>query len=140
MGEQFKLYQEKDYPDPRSLPRPPSTHEPKPQLTLADLNAKSYVTITARAVYPKTTERKDELGTKVIFSGILEDASFKIPFVCHKMNIPWLRDTVFKFDNAYVHEFPDKSLLLVITEFTDWQMKSRRWISRVSAICVETKD
>ena len=77
----------------------------------------------ARAVYLKTTERQDQLGTKVIFSGILEDATFKMPFVSHKLNIPWQRDTVYKFDNAYVHEFPDRSLLLVITEFTDWQLK-----------------
>ena len=60
---------------------------------------------------------------KIIFSGILEDATFKIPFVSHKINIPWQHDTVYKFDNAYVHEFPDRSLLLVITEFTDWQLK-----------------
>ncbi len=123
MGEQFKLYQERDYPDPRSLPRPPSTYEPKPQVALADLTAKSYVKTVGRAVYLKTTEKQDELGTKVIFSGILEDATFKIPFVSHKINIPWQRDTVYKFDNAYVHEFPDRSLLLVITEFTEWQIK-----------------
>ena len=123
MGDQFKLYQEKDYPDPRSLPRPPSVYEPRPQVSLADLTPKSYVTIIARAAYLKTTERQDELGTKVIFSGILEDGTFKMPFVSHKLNIPWLRDTVFKFKNAYVHEFPDRSLLLVITEFTEWQLK-----------------
>jgi hypothetical protein len=124
MGEeQFKLYQEKEYPDPRSIPRPPSTYEPKPQVALADLTAKSYVKTVGRAVYLKTTERQDELGSKVIFSGILEDATFKIPFVSHKINVPWQRDTVYKFDNAYVHEFPDRSLLLVITEFTDWQVK-----------------
>ena len=46
-----------------------------------------------------------------------------MPFVSHKLNIPWQRDTVYKFDNAYVHEFPDRSLLLVITEFTEWQIK-----------------
>ncbi len=124
MGEeQFKLYQEKEYPNPQSIPRPPSTYEPKPQVALADLTAKSYVKIVARAVYLKTTERQDELGTKVIFTGILEDATFKMPFVSHKLNIPWQRDTVYKFDNAYVHEFPDRSLLLVITEFTEWQIK-----------------
>ena len=123
MGEQFKLYQERDYPSPQSIPRPPSTYGSKPQADLANLTPKSYVTITARAVYLKTTERQDELGTKVIFSGILEDASFKMPFVSHKLHIPWQRDAVFKFDNAYVHEFPDRSLLLVITEFTDWQLK-----------------
>lgn len=117
MGEeQFKLYRE-EYPDPRSLPRPPSTYEPKPQVALADLTTRSYVKTVCRAVYLKTTERQDELGSKVIFSGILEDATFKIPFVSDKINIPWQRDTVYKFDNAYVHEFPDKSLLLVITEF-----------------------
>ena len=90
---------------------------------MADLTAKSYVKTVGRAVYLKTTERQDELGSKVIFSGILEDATFKIPFVSHKINVPWQRDTVYKFDNAYVHEFPDRSLLLVITEFTDWQIK-----------------
>ena len=47
----------------------------------------------------------------------------KMPFVSHKLHIPWQRDAVFKFDNAYVHEFPDRSLLLVITEFADWQLK-----------------
>ena len=71
----------------------------------------------------RPVKRKDQLGTKVIFSGILEDATFKMPFVSHKLNIPWQRDTIYKFDNAYVHEFPDQSLLLVITEFTDWQLK-----------------
>ncbi|MEP6576399.1 MAG: hypothetical protein ABJB85_08230 [Nitrososphaerota archaeon] len=123
MGEQFKIYQEKEYPDPRSLPRPPSTYEPKPQVALSDLTPKSYVKTVGRAVYLKTSERQDELGSKVIFSGILEDMTFKIPFVSHKINIPWQRDSVYKFDNAYVHEFPDRSLLLVITEFTDWQLK-----------------
>jgi hypothetical protein len=124
MGEeQFKLYQVKEYPYPQSIPRPPSTYEPKSQVALADLTAKSYVKIMARAVYLKTSERQDQLGTKVIFTGILEDATFKLPFVNHKLNIPWQRDTVYKFDNVYVHEFPDRSLLLVITEFTDWQLK-----------------
>jgi hypothetical protein len=124
MGEeQFKLYQEKEYPNPQSIPRPPSTYEPKPQVALADLKAKSYVKTVGRAVYLKTTERQDELGCKVIFSGILEDATFKIPFDSHKINVPWQRDTVYKFDNACVHEFPDRSLLLVITEFTEWQIK-----------------
>lgn len=123
MGEQFKLYQEKDYPDPRSLPRPPTAYEPKPQVALSDITPKSYVNIVGRAVYLKTTERRDQLGTKVIFTGIIEDATFKMPFVSHKINVPWQRDTVYKFDNAYVHEFPDKSLLLVITEFTEWQIK-----------------
>ena len=124
MGEeQFKLYQEKEYPKPQSIPRPPSTYESQPQVALADLTAKSYVKTVGRAVYLKTTERQDQLGTKVIFTGILEDATFKMPFVSHKLNIPWQRDTVYKFDNAYVHEFPDRSLLLVITEFTEWQIK-----------------
>ena len=37
MGEeQFKLYQEKEDPDPQSILRLPTTYEPKPQVTLAD--------------------------------------------------------------------------------------------------------
>ena len=59
---------------------------------------KSYVEIVGRAVYLKTPEKQDELESKVIFSGILEDATFKMPFVSHKLNIPWQRDTVYKFE------------------------------------------
>jgi hypothetical protein len=64
MGEeQFKLYQEKEYPNPQSIPRPPSTY-PKLQVALADLTAKSYAKVVARAVYLKTSERQDQLELK----------------------------------------------------------------------------
>src|SRR6266498_900924 len=122
MGEQFKVQQKKEYPKPENIPRPPSTFQPKPQVALADVTPKSYETVVGRVVYLKTTERQDKLGTKVIFTGMLEDSSFRIPFVNHKVNVPWMRDSVYKFNKAYIHEFPDKSLLLVITEFTEWQV------------------
>ena len=58
-------------------------------------------------------------GTKVIFSGILEDSTFKVPFVSHRISYPLIRNCVYKFQSAYVHEFPsERSLLLVITEHT----------------------
>lgn len=122
IGNQFKLQQIKEYPKPESIPQPPSTYEPKPQVALADATPKSYETVVGRIISYRTSERRDELGSKVIFTGMIEDASFRIPFVCHKLNIPLSRDMVFKFNNAYIHEFPDKSILLVITEFTDWQV------------------
>lgn len=121
MGDQFKLIQKKEYPDPRSLPRP-ETYDPKPQVALADVTPNIYENVACRIISYKTSERRDELGTKVIFTGLIEDASCRIPFVCHKLNVPFSRDTVFKFNNAYIHEFPDKSILLVVTEHTDWQM------------------
>ncbi len=126
--DQFKKYQLKDYPDPRLLPRPASTDEPRPHLTLADLTPEKYVDTTARVLFLKVTERQDELGSKQVFTGMIEDATTRIPFVSHKINYGLLRDTVYKFKNAYVHEFEDKGLLLVITEhssiilreITDW--------------------
>lgn len=122
MGELFKLQQKKEYPDPRSLPHPPANYEPKPQVALAYLTPKKYETVVGRIVYYRTSERHDDLGSKVIFTGLIEDASFRIPFVCHKIKIPITRDSIFKFENAFVREFPDKSLLLVITENTDWRL------------------
>lgn len=122
MGDQFKLIQKKEYPRPESIPRPPAIYEPKPQVALADVTPNKYENVVCRIISYKTSERRDELGTKVIFTGLIEDASFRIPFVCHKLNIPFSRDSVFKFNNAYIHEFPDMSVLLVITEHTDWQM------------------
>ena len=73
----------------------------------------------------KTSERQDALGSKVIFSGILEDSTFKVPFVSHRISYPLIRNSVYKFYSAYVHEFPsDKSLLLVITEHTKIDSKN----------------
>ncbi len=126
--DQFKKYQLKDYPDPRSLPRPASTDEPRPQLALADLTPKQYVDTAARILFLKVSERQDELGLKQVFTGMIEDATFRIPFVSHQINTGLLRDSVYKFKNAYVHEFEDKGLLLVVTEntrviikeITDW--------------------
>ena len=70
-------------------------------------------------MYLRTIEKQDALGTKVIFSGILEDSTFKVPFVSHRISYPLIRNCVYKFQSAYVHEFAsERSLLLVITEHT----------------------
>jgi hypothetical protein len=113
--------QEKDYPlDPNTIPVPPSSQEPRPLLTLSELIPGKYVSTTARVVYLKTIERQDALGSKMLFSGILEDSTFKVPFISHRISYPLIRNSVYKFNSAYVHEFSssDKSLLLVITEHT----------------------
>jgi hypothetical protein len=119
MGDnQFRQYQQKDYPDPQTLPRPPSVHEPKPLVVLSDLSPQQYVDVTARVTFVRTSERQDSLGSKVVFTGMLEDSTFRVPFVSHKIYTGLLRDTVYKFKNAYVYEFPDKCMLLVVTEHT----------------------
>ncbi|MGB7881846.1 MAG: hypothetical protein WBL44_03915, partial [Nitrososphaeraceae archaeon] len=106
------------YPDPRSLPKPPSFQETIPTVTLSELEPGKYVSIQARIVYLKTVEKHDALGEKVVFTGLVEDKTFKIPFVSHRISYPLIRDSVYRFHSAYIHEFPDKSLLLVITEHT----------------------
>lgn len=52
----------------------------------------------------------------MVFSGILEDSSFKTTFVSHKIKYPLIRNSVYKFYSAYIHEFENKSLLLIVTE------------------------
>jgi hypothetical protein len=107
---------EENYPDPSTLPLP--SQEPRiAEVTLSELVPGKYVSATARVVYLRTIEKQDALGTKVIFSGILEDCTFKVPFVSHRISYPLIRNCVYKFQSAYVHEFAtEKSLLLVITE------------------------
>ncbi|MFZ0511421.1 MAG: hypothetical protein WAM14_07440 [Candidatus Nitrosopolaris sp.] len=83
-----------------------------------------YVAVTARITYVKTSERNDALGTKIVFSGILEDSTFKVPFVSHRISYPLIRNSVYKFYSAYVHEFEDKSVLLVVTEHTKIEPKN----------------
>jgi hypothetical protein len=111
--------QEDHYPDPRTLPSPPPTPELKSQLTLSELTSGKYVSTTARVVFLRTVERQDVLGSKLIFSGMLEDSTFKVPFVSHRISFPLIRNCVYRFRSAYVHEFQDKSVLLIITEYTN---------------------
>jgi hypothetical protein len=106
------------YPDPSTLPLP--SQEPRIiDVTLSELIPGRYVSTTARVVYLRAIEKQDALGSKIIFSGTIEDSEFKVPFVSHRISYPLIRNCVCKFQSAYVHEFPsEKSLLLVITEYT----------------------
>jgi hypothetical protein len=97
---------------------------PRPQLTLSELIPAKYVSITARIVYLKTSERHDALGNKLVFSGLLEDSTFKVPFVSHRISYPLIRNSIYKFYSAYVHEFEDKSILLVVTEHAKIEPKN----------------
>jgi hypothetical protein len=112
------LVAEDNYPDPNTLPLP--SQEPRiSDVTLSELIPGKYVSTTARVVYLRAIEKQDALGSKMIFSGILEDSMFKVPFVSHRISYPLIRNSVYKFQSAYVHEFPsERSLLLVITEYT----------------------
>lgn len=109
--------EEDSYPDPNSLPLP-SQEQRIADVTLSELIPGKYVSTTARVVYLRAIEKQDALGSKMVFSGILEDSKFKVPFVSHRISYPLIRNCVYKFQSAYVHEFPEKSLLLVITEYT----------------------
>lgn len=109
--------EEDNYPDPNTLPSPAQESRIS-DVTLSELIPGKYVSITARVVYLRAIEKQDALGSKMIFSGILEDSRFKVPFVSHRISYPLIRNCVYKFQSAYVHEFPEKSLLLVITEYT----------------------
>jgi hypothetical protein len=91
---------------------------------LSELEPGKYVSIVARIAYLKTAERYDALGEKVVFTGVLEDSKSKVSFVSHKISYPLIRDSVYKIYSVYVHEFPDRSLLLVITEFTKLEPKN----------------
>jgi hypothetical protein len=116
-----------DYPDPHTIPVPPSPsyQQPIPLVTLSELIPGKYVSTAARIVYVKTIEKQDALGSKMIFSGILEDSTFKVPFISHRISYPMIRNSIYKFHSSYVHEFPtDKSLLLVITEHTKIDSKN----------------
>src|ERR687892_1756573 len=115
---QETVREEDNYPDPNTLPLP-SQESRIADVTLSELIPGKYVSTTARVVYLRAIEKQDALGLKMIFSGILEDSAFKVPFVSHRISYPLIRNCVYKFQSAYVHEFPtEKSLLLVITEHT----------------------
>jgi hypothetical protein len=55
-----------DYPNPRTLPAPPSFHEPILLVTLFELEPGKYVSTQAKMIYLKTVEKHDALGEKIV--------------------------------------------------------------------------
>jgi hypothetical protein len=100
--------QERDYPDPQTLlvPPSPSSQQPSPLVTLSDLLPGKYVSTTARIVYLRTIERQDALGTKMIFSGIIEEYIAKsFNDICKENNITTIQQAltckqICSFDNG----------------------------------------
>ena len=84
--------------------------------SLSQLLPRTYSTVKARVVIIKCKQKEDELGKRDYIFGICEDATFRVPFICYKPYPLFFRDAVFDFKDCYVHEFDEKSLLLVVTE------------------------
>jgi hypothetical protein len=96
---------------PRGVP--PSLRS---NVKLSELKPKSYVNTTVRVLFIKGREKRDELGRRPYIYGAVEDRTFRVPFVCYRPYHMFFKDSVFRFENAYVHNFNDNSLLLVLTE------------------------
>jgi len=104
-------------PAPEAIPQP-DPHQGRPPLALAQPTPGRYVDTIARVDFFKVSERYDQLGRKPVYSGVLEDSTFRVPFISHKTSLPLERNAVFRIRSAYVHEFQDRSILLILTEYS----------------------
>jgi hypothetical protein len=104
-------------PAPEALPQP-KPFGGRPLLTLAELTPGRYVDTIARVVSFRVLEGRDRLGVKPIQQGLLEDRTFRTPFICHRPSPPLERNGVYRIRSAYVHEYPDRSVLLILTEWS----------------------
>lgn len=84
--------------------------------SLSQLVPRTYSTVKARIVIIKCKEKEDQLGKRQYVFGICEDSTFRIPFICYKPYQYFIRDAILAFRDCYVHEFNEKSLLLVVNE------------------------
>jgi len=89
-----------------------------PTVKLSELPPGRYVDAIVRVALIKSREKEDQLGRKPYIYGVAEDSTFRVPFVCYKPYQMFFKDSVFKFENAYVHKFDDDSVLLVLTEYS----------------------
>ena len=126
-------------PRPESIPSPCDGRSIK-FVKLADLPTRQYVGVIARVVSLRVREVCDKLGSKRVLSGILEDVTFKVPYVCHKTTLPVEKDSILEISSAYVHEFDDSSLLLVLTEHTEAKLRASEdsssyfWLPKIGKI------
>lgn len=96
----------------------PPPRDYRPCVPLSDLPPGRYVDVTVRVTSMRVRDAPDDYGPKRIISGTLEDPTFRVPFVCHKLSLPLHVDAVLRITSAYVHAFSDNGLLLVLTEYT----------------------
>lgn len=92
----------------RSLPKletlPQLDKEKRPLVPLDELPPGQYVDTIARVASLRVRDVQDELEPKPVFSGILEDSTLVIPFVCHKTSLR--ENLVLRIGSAYVHYNP----------------------------------
>jgi hypothetical protein len=125
-------------PRPESIPSPPQ--KGSAVVKLADLLPHQYVGVVARVVSMRAREVCDNLGSKQVLSGVLEDETFRVPYVCHKTSLPLERGAVLEISSAYVHEFKDRSLLLVLTGHTEARLRDSEdatkycWLPKIGGI------
>jgi len=104
----------------KSIPRQVEPFEPskaaRPCLSLVDLTPKTYIDTIVRVVSIRAKEKQDNLGKRPYIVGIVEDSTFKALFISYKPNTCFFRDSVFKFQNVYVHEFQNHSIMVVLGE------------------------
>ncbi len=83
---------------------------------LSQLIPNTYTTLKARVLVVKSKEKSDNLGKRSYIFGICEDQTSRTPFICYKPYSSFFHDGVFEFEDVYVHQFEDNSLLLIVNE------------------------
>jgi hypothetical protein len=58
-----------------------SFQDSRPFVTLSELSPGKYVDVLAKVMFLRTVERTD--SKKMIFSGVLKDSTYKVPFISH---------------------------------------------------------
>ena len=114
----------REAPQPSVLPQAPSSYQTRQTLTLSQLTPGQYIDTVARVASIKVPEKQDRMGTRTVASGMLEDRTFKVAYLSYKVSLPLALNSAFRFKSVYVHEFEDKSLLLVVTEHTKIEPKN----------------
>ena len=102
----------------------PSWQQPRTQVTLSELIPGQYVSTIGRIAYAKTSKRTDVRLEYLPnwFSQECYRTPFKAPFVSHRISYPLILATSLR--SVYVHEFDDKSILLVVMEYTKIESKN----------------
>src|SRR5437870_4412847 len=130
----------REAPQPSVLPRAPSIYQTRQTLTLSQLTPGQYIDTVARIASIKVSEKQDQMGSRTVASGMLEDRTFKVAYLSYKLSIPLAMNSAFKFQSVYVHEFEDRSLLLILTEYSRAQpveissIKDFFWAPRIGTI------
>ena len=80
---------------------------------LAEVKTGEYVRATVRIASCRVSHGYDELGRRTAYTGVFEDETGRIPFICYNLKLPLIRNSIVEVQGAYVVNVNGRKMMVL---------------------------